>query len=157
MPPRDEEVQYEQDRLGNEYRKLDRLRAQEGMKGDSADDEGLVVIGTADTGTDLLVYSKPTHAQQFMLDLIHAHNSQDTKASFEILEAELDGAGNITSTTKRSVPIPVTSVTTRAVGYEGIPFENALAVNSDFAGEIGVAVISDHHEENEPASEQTTS
>lgn len=156
MPPRQEEVPYEQDRLGNERKKLDKLRAQEGMKGDTADDEGIVTIGTADTGTDILVYSKPTHAQQFMLDLIHAHNSQNTKASFEVLEAELDGAGNITSTTKRSVLIPVTSVTTRAVGYEGEPFTSALAVNSEFAGEIGVAVIADHHEENEPASEQTS-
>lgn len=127
------------------------------MSGDTADDEGIATIGTADTGTNVLVYSKPTHAQQYMLDLIHAHNSQNTKASFEILEAELDGAGNITSTTKRSVKIPVTSVTTRAVGYEGIPFENALAVSSEFAGEIGVAVIVDHNEANEPASEQTTS
>lgn len=153
---REQEVQFEQDRLGNERRKLDTLRAQEGMSGDTADDEGIATITTADTGTDVLVYSKPTHAQQYMLDLIHAHNSQNTKASFEILEAELDGAGNITSTTKRSVLIPVTSVTTRAVGYEGIPFENALAVNSEFAGEIGVAVIVDHEESHEPASEQTT-
>jgi len=151
---REEYEEYEQDRLGNTNRKLDQLRAQEGMYGSGGDDEGIQEVGTADTGSDLLVLSKPTHADQMILDLIHAHNSAASSGTFRILEAELDGSGNINSTTKRSVPINVASGATRSLGYEGEPFTNAIAVNSEFAGEIGFAVLSDHDESSEPAIEQ---
>jgi hypothetical protein len=151
---RDEYEEYEQDRLGNTNRKLDQLRAQEGMYGSDGDDEGIQEVGTTDTGTDLLVLSKPTHADQMILDLVHAHNSAASDGTFRILEAQLDGSGNITSTTRRSVPINVAAGSTRSLGYEGEPFTNAIAVNSEFAGEIGFAVLSDHKESSEPAIEQ---
>ena len=151
---REEVEEYEQDRLGNVNRRIDQLRAQEGMSGQSADDEGIETIATADTNTDLLVLSKPTHADEMILDLIHAHNSQNTAGTFRMLELTLDGSGNVASSTDRSVPINVASQATRAIGYEGTPFTRAIGVNADFAGEIGVAVISDHKESSEPDLEQ---
>ena len=152
---RDEITEYEQDRLGNERKKLDQLRAQEGMSGADADDEGIEEIGSAETGTSLTVYSIPTHADQVMLDLIHAHNSAASAGTFTVQEAELDGSGNIVSTTRRSVPINVAADATRAIGYEGLPFENAIAVESEFAGVIGFAVLSDHKEYVEEGSTNT--
>lgn len=152
---REETVEFEQDRLGNERRKLDQLRAQEGMTGADADDEGIEEIGSAETGTSLTVYSIPTHADQVMLDLIHAHNSAASSGTFTIQELELDGNGNITGSTRRSVPINVAAGATRAIGYEGLPFENAIGVDSEFAGVVGFAVLSDHKEFVEPGSTDT--
>lgn len=149
---REEVTEYEQDRLGNERKKLDQLRAQEGMTGADADDEGIETIGTADTGTSLTVYSIPTHADQVILDLIHAHNSVASSGTFTIQELELDGNGNITDSTRRSVPINVAAGATRTLGYEGLPFENAIGVDSEFGGVIGFAVLADHKEYVEPGS-----
>lgn len=148
---------YPQDRLGNENRELDQLRAQEGMTGADDDDSGIEEIGTADTGSNVLVYSIPTHADQVVLDLIHAHNSAASEGTFQVFEASLDSNGAIGSTTRRSVPINVSDGVTRAIGYEGEPFTRSIAVNSEFAGQIGVAVISDHKQSSESASEQTSS
>lgn len=152
---REEEVQYEQDRLGNENRRLDDLRAQEGKNG-LTNDDGLVEIGSADTGSSVLIYSKPTHAQQVIPIQLTAFNSVGSGTNtFVLEEATLDGSNNITSTTQRSVPIEVSSGETRIVDYHGLPADRALSVDSEFQGQIGVAVISDHQEEHEPASEQT--
>lgn len=146
---RGEEVQYEQDELGNERRKLDNLRAQEGMSGTTSDDSGIASIGTAETGSDVLLLSKPTHADEMILDLIHAYNSQSSD-TFRIKQATLDGSNSISSTTQRSVPINVDSESTREIDYEGDAFDKAIAVESQFQGEIGIAVISDHKETSEP-------
>lgn len=146
---------YQQDRLGNVNRELDELRAQEGMVGTDDDNMGIQTIGSADTGSNLLVFSKPTHADRVILDLIHAHNSGDAAGTFQIFDAVLDGNGAISSTTRRSVPINVANGSTRSIGYEGKPFENAIAINSGFEGEIGLAVISDHDQSSEPNIEQT--
>lgn len=154
MPDRVEN--YQQDRLGNTRRELDQLRAQEGMAGSDSDDEGIQEVGTADTGSDLLVYSTPTHSDRVILDLVHAHNSAASEGTFQLFEASLNSSGSIVSTTRRSVPINVAAGVTRAIGYEGIPFENSIAVNSEFAGQVGVAVISDHDQSSEPESEQTS-
>lgn len=151
---RQEEEQFEQDRLGNSRRKLDTLRAQEGNVGGG--DDGLLEFTTsAQTGTQRVLYSLPTHASQVIVTKLQAHNSQGTAGSFYISEADLDGNGSITSTTRRSVNINVGSLETSTTEYEGKPFEKAIAVQSEFQGQIGVAVISDHHEEDEPASEVT--
>lgn len=145
---REEEVQYEQDELGNERRKLDTLRAQEGMAGTTSDDSGIASIASGDVGSDVLILSKPTHADEMILDLIHAYNSQSSD-TFRIKEATLDGSNSITSTTRRTVPIVVGSEETREIEYEGDTFDKAIAVESQFQGEIGVAVISDHKESSE--------
>lgn len=151
--PRDEEVPYEQDRFGNERRKLDQLRAQEGMYGTSDDNEGIVSIADDDVDTELVVYEIPEHADETILDLIHAYNSSDD-GTFTLYEATLDSDGDITDTTQRSVPLNVAADATRTVGYEGVSFtEDAIAVNSEFEGEIGVAVLSDHKEYSEADSE----
>lgn len=151
---RDEYTEYEQDRFGNERKKLDQLRAQEGMRGADADNEGIEDIAAGDTGTDVVVYTLPDHADQVMLDLIHAHNNSGAAGTFRVLEATLDSNGNITNTTRRSVLINVADAATRTIGYEGEPFtQDAIVVNSGFEGEFGFAVIADHPEHFEADSE----
>lgn len=155
--PRKEVESFKQDRLGNSRRELDTLRAQEGMSGFN-DDEGIVQIQSADTGSDLLILSKPTHAQDMFITQLHAFNSNPTAGdTFSVFEADLDGSGSITSTTRRSVPHQVDSATTAYIDYEGESFEKAISITAEFEGQVGVAVVSDHHEENEPASEITES
>lgn len=151
---RNEEVQYEQDNLGNERRKIDTLRAQEGMVGGDDADQGIENIGSAETGTVTTLYSLPTHADQVYLSMIQAFNSVGSGANtFSLYELNLDGSGNITGQTKRSVPINVASGATRTLGYEGMEFNKAIGVESEFQGQIGVAVLSDHEEYSEQASE----
>lgn len=153
---RQQEEQYEQDRVGNVRRKLDTLRAQAGMWGED-DDNGIVNIAGGETNTMTTLYSLPTHAQQSILVEVHAHNSNPTSGTtFSIYELDLDSGGTITGSTRRSVPIEVGSAETRIITYEGLPFGKAIGVESEFEGHIGVGVIDDHHEENEPESEQTT-
>lgn len=157
---REEEVQYEQDNLGNERKKIDALRAQEGM---DAEPDGIVDIDAtenaaapAEASSAVLAYEKPTHADEVYLSLIHAYNSVSSgNDTFTIYEVELDSGGNITSRTQRSVPIHVQTQRTRSIGYEGIAFENSIAVSSEFQGQIGLGVKSDHKEYSEPESEQT--
>lgn len=151
---REEEVQYEQDNQGNERKKLDTLRAQEGM--DETAEEGLTEVVSADTGSDLLLYSLPTHADAAYVDEVHAWNSEGSAANFSLFEAQLDGSGSITSTTRRSVPFVVDATDDVQISYSGEKFEDHIAVNSDFIGYVGVGVVVDHKEYNEPASEQTS-
>jgi len=143
-----EELQYESDRFGNENRKIDRLRAQEGM--DDSGDEGIVQITTANTGSVVLIQSKPSRATEMRLDFIHAFNSNPSSGDvFSIFEAQLDGNNSITSSTRRRVPLQVGSGQTQQYDYKGDPFENAIAVESDFEGRIGVAYFSDHRKSDE--------
>lgn len=157
---RDSVENYKQDRLGNSRKELDTLRAQEGKNG-LGNDDGLVEIqGTGanpgNTGVDTLIYSLPTHAQQAIITQITAFNSLGSgDNTFTIAEADLGSGGSVTSTTQRSVPMNVGSGSTQIFEYEGLPFDKAIAVNSEFQGQIGVAVISDHQEGHESASEQT--
>jgi len=152
---REETEQYEQDRLGNVNRKLDELRAQEGMVGVDTDD-GIAEIASAETGAVQLLYSLPTHADQVMLDLVHAFNSVPTSPNtFSLWEVTLNGSNSIVSSTRRSVPINVASGATRAIGYEGLPFDQAIGVSADFQGMVGAAVIVDHNQSSEPDIENT--
>lgn len=152
--PRDEETQYEQDRLGNENPKLDELRAQEGMV--EPEDGGLIEVTSVDTGSVLLLKSKPTHSDEMILTLIHGYNSVGSGTNtFSLYEVDLDGSGNITGQTRRTVPIHVTSGRTRSIGYDGLPFDKAIGVKAQFQGHIGVGVISDHKRYDEPQSEVT--
>lgn len=151
---REEQVQYQQDRQGNERRKLDQLRGQAGMSGANGDDNGIVTIAAADTGSDAVAYSIPNSVDETILDLIHAHNSGDAAGTFRIKSATLNEDGSIDTTSRRSVLINVAGGVTRAIGYEGDPFtDDAIVVESTFEGEIGVAVLSDHKEYIEPSSE----
>ena len=147
--------EYQQDRYGNSNRKLDQLRGQEGMSGANADNDGILDLAAGDVDTDQIVYEIPDHTDEALLDLIQAHNDSGAAGTFRILEATLDSDGNITGTTRRSVLINVADGATRVIGYEGDPFtEDAIVVNSSFEGEFGIAVLSDHKEYNEPATEQ---
>lgn len=146
---------YEQDRYGNVNRELDQLRGQQGMAGADGDNDGIMDIPAADTGTNQIVYEIPDHTDEAILDLIHAHNDSGGAGTFRILEATLDSGGNITSTTRRSVLINVADGATRAIGYEGDPFtEDAIVINSGFEGEFGLAILSDHKEYTETNEEQ---
>lgn len=153
---RTESEKYVQDRLGNVRREIDGLRAQAGMEGAGGDMDGIAEIAGGDTGSDLVAYKIPEHAQQSILIELHAYNSTDTEATYTIKEATLNEDDSVNTVTKRSVPINVAGGATRIHSYEGIPFDSdAIVINAAFEGEIGVGVIDDHHEENEPASEQT--
>lgn len=151
---REQEVQYEQDRLGNENRKLDTLRAQEGMAGEN-DETGIVNIGSASTGTDVIAYSLPTHVDEAIVTELHAYNSTGTGGTYSLFELDLDGNGSVVSSTRRSVPIEVVSEATRINSYEGLPFDKAIGVNADFEGFVGVGLIADHKEYNEPQAEDS--
>lgn len=151
---RREKVSYEQDRQGNERRKLDEHRAQDGMEQDDRD--GVVSIEAGDVDSEVIVYELPDSAQRAILDEVHSYNESDTGATFSIFSASLDANGDIDTTTRRSVPIDVASTTTRIHSYSGKPFEaDAIAVSSSFEGHIGLAVLADHEESHESASEQT--
>jgi len=153
--PRDSETQYEQDRLGNEKAKLDELRAQEGNSGLGTSD-GIVNIGSADTGVYKTAYSIPTHASRVIAVQVWGFNSVGSgNNTFTLGEATLNGTGSIVSTTQRSVPIAVGSGSTRVETYKGLPFTKAIAVSSEFQGQVGVAVISDHDREDDTAVEVT--
>lgn len=148
--------QYERDRFGNSNPKLDQLRAQGGNSGADADNDGIVTIAGGDTGNDVVVYELPRHADQALLDLVSFHNNSGAAGTFRILEATLDNAGNITDTTRRSVLINVANGATRVIGYEGEPFTgDAIAVNSGISGEVGVAVLEDHKQYTEEATQQS--
>jgi hypothetical protein len=146
---REEEVQYEQDNLGNERKKLDTIRAKEGMEGADDDNEGLYAIGSADTSSDVVVYELPQHADKAWIDHIRAYNGDSVDGTFRVKEATLDSGGSITDTTRRSTPIPVSSSSSTSEDYAGSAFTDSIAVNADFEGEIGVAVVADHDESSE--------
>lgn len=151
----DKVQEHEQDRYGNRNPKLDQLRGQEGMSGADGDDDGIMAIAAGDTGTNQIVYEIPEHTDEAILDFIQAHNSSDATGTFRILEGTLDDQGNIDTTTRRSVLINVASGATRSLGYEGDPFTgDVIIVNSSFEGEFGLAVLSDHKQYNESATEQ---
>jgi len=155
--PRREETQFEQDRLGNENAKLDKLRAREGMSGLDTSN-GIANIGSADTGSYKTVYSIPTHASRAIAVQVWGYNSVGSgNNTFTLGQSTLNGSGSITSTVQRSVPIAVGSASTRVETYKGLPFDSAISVKSEFQGQVGVAVISDHDREDEPAVEVTQS
>lgn len=142
---REENVNYKQDRLGNERKELDELRAQEGMVEGTETEDGITQVQTQDTGSLNLIYEKPEHANEAILSFIHAYNSLSTSGStFSLYEVETDDNGSITSQTRRTVPLNVTQGSTRTIGYEGLPFEEDIAIESEFGGYVGVAVISDN-------------
>jgi hypothetical protein len=155
---REQNENFAQDRLGNVNRVLDDVRAQAGNDASTdsnGNPEGLVDVAGGDTGSDLVVFAVPEGAASFNVEEISAYNSGGTEDTFQILEAELDDDGNITSTTARSVPFNVGAGISRTISYEGREFAGAVAVNSNFEGTIGVGGKMDRPEELEPASEQT--
>lgn len=155
---RGEEVQYEQDRLGNEKKKLDEIRAREGNAGGFGGNDGIVEIqGTAETGNAQLLYSNPTHADRVHPKRFYAHNSAPSgNNNFHFVEGELDGSGGLSNTTRRSVDINVDSQTTRIDPYMGQAFERSVGVVADFEGQVAIDLISDHDEASEPDTEDTS-
>lgn len=149
--PRSEEVAYEQDRLGNERKKLDEIRTREGMV--IGEGNGLLDIADGDTGTELLLLKRPDHADQLHLEQIQAQNEDAGDGTFFILEVTIDNNDNITGSTRRSIDYDMASNSSRTIGYKGDPFTDHIAVQSTFSGFVGVAAYSDHDESSEPAIE----
>lgn len=144
---RQDQTQYEQDRLGNERRKLDTLRAQEGKV---TSDSGLTEIQSADTGSVQILHSAPSHSDQVILDQIRGFNSVGSgNNTMTMYGIQIDSNGNITSSERRSVPLVVGSGSTATYEYDGEPFQNSIGVSSEFQGWIGVGVYSDHEEQSE--------
>jgi hypothetical protein len=148
--PRDENTQYEQDRLGNENRKLDTLRGQEGQQ---TGDSGLTEIGSADTDSVNTLYTLPDHADRVFVTRAYGFNSVASgNNTFTLFDVELDSDGNITSSNRRSVPLTVGSASTDHYEYEGRAFENDIGVESEFEGWVGIGLVVDHDEESEDLS-----
>lgn len=152
--PREKHEEYEQDSSGNVYRKLDTLRGARGQV-EASPTEGLLVIGSGDTGSLLALYSQPTDAEQLIVTEVWGFNSGPSgNNSFHLIEGEPDGAGALTNTTRRSVDIVVDSATTRREEYSGEGFTDAIGVSSEFAGQVAVGVVEDHRESSEQDVEQ---
>jgi len=151
--PRDEQVEFEQDRLGNRKARLDRLRAREGSV--EGDEEGIVEITGGDTGNTVVVVDSPEHADRIHLTQVRLYGSAVTSGeSATIYEVERDNQGSITSSTRRSVPLVATQDETTTYEYEGKEFEDDVAVESEFEGYVGVSFISDHDRSTETAEPQ---
>lgn len=140
-----------QDRLGNANRLLDEIRSLDGME----EDDGIVEITSDDTESDVVLMELPEDANGVYINEVHAYNDGDSEDTFEIYEAELNDDGEVDSTTMRSVPYNVSDGVTRTIPYSGKEISgDAIVVNSNFEGYIGVGCYTDRKEEYEPAVEQ---
>lgn len=152
---REQEVQYEQDRLGNERRKIDTLRAQEGNAGGFDNGEGLAHIGSAETGSAQTLYSSPTHADNVYITRVWGFNTVGSgNNTFHLVDGNAHGNG-FSNTTRRTIDIEVASSNTRSEPINAKEFTNDVGVVSEFEGQIGLEVVVDHKEQNEPESEVT--
>lgn len=151
---RQQEEQYEQDRLGNTNRKLDTLRAQEGNAGGFDNGEGLTRVTSAETGSAQSVYSAPTHASRAWVTAVWAFNSVGSGLNtFHLVggTANSGGAnGAFSNTTRRSIDIEVASGNTRREPFGSLEFTHDIGVVSEFEGQVGVELIIDHDQEDEP-------
>lgn len=157
---REQNENFSQDRLGNVNRELDDVRGQDGMDATTTDGNpnGILEVTTGDDdgATDLIIMEIPDGASGFNLDEIHAFNSSSAEANFSIFTATLNDDGTIDTTTRRSVPYNVAASTGRTISYVGKEFgDDAIVVQSNFTGHIGLGGYMDRPEELEPASEQT--
>jgi hypothetical protein len=175
--PRNEQEEYEQDRLGNVYRKLDRVRAEDGY----SEDNGIITINTTAGAVDTeatateIVYDLPDDVQQaHLVEIVINNKSADDSGSdlsvdYTIQDSTLDSNGNIDTTTKRSVTDTVGTGSRDEVEYTGREFsDGAIVIDAESeqpsAGntatleiEVGVSVYADHLEEYEGTTEITTS
>lgn len=137
------------DRDGDVNREIDEYRARFGMHAG----DGLVSIAGGDTGTELICHEIPDDVRGAVIDEIHIYNS-GSGGGVVLKKATLDSQGNINSTTPISVPIQVSSGTTRVVSYKGEPVEaDAIVVESTFAGSVGVGGWHDFREQDNPPIE----
>lgn len=153
----DRQVQIEQDRLGNENKKLDSLRAQGGQV--NSNNEGLLLLNSNESGQDRTVYSKRTDQDELVLMEIHAYNSAPSgDNTFHVVEGNPDSsnAGQMSNTTRRSVQYEVLSNNTRIIEYVGKPFAASIGVNSEFGGQFAVGIIEDRKEYTETNTEDTS-
>lgn len=151
---REEHEEYAQDAEGNVYRNLDEFRARRGQV-EGTPSEGLVVVGSGDTGSDLAVFSQRSDEDELIVTEVWGHNSGPGGGNtFHLLEGDTDGSGGISNTTRRSVDIEVESGNTRREPYVGEGFTRAIGVQSEFAGQVAVGVMSDHKESTEPSLQQ---
>lgn len=151
---RDEVEEYSQDAEGNVNRELDPVRAKMGQV-DGSPPQGLVVVGSADTTTDLALFSIPSDSDALYVTEVWGHNSGPSGGNtFHLLEGETDGSGGLSNTSRRSVDIEVASGNTRREPYDGEGFTTAIGVSSEFAGQVSVGVDSSHKESSEPNLQQ---
>lgn len=146
---------YTQDRQGNVRRELDERRAREG--GVDGDNDGYIDIAGGDTGTDLVAYELPDHADQVHLEQVMTRADDGTGGgTVTILSATLTDDGAVDTTTQRGVPLDMAAAATDAHEIVTAPFtEDAIVVNASVASEVSLGVIADHFEESEPATEET--
>lgn len=145
---RDRQVQYEQDDLGHERKKLDPVRSKRTT--------GFVNVTT--TGSDVLLEELPDDVAEYYITQIHVFDTSSTATTFSVVEAETDGAGTLTGTSQQATPtFTVSADSDRVIDYDsgalGDTYDpEAIAVNTDGAVEIAVTYISDHPEHEESAS-----
>lgn len=153
---REQIEEYEQDRLGNVRRKLDRLRAVEGHAGGFDNGQGIARIQSGDTDSAVTVYSSPTHTDRAMLLEVWGFNTVGSGFNtFHLVEGDAHGSALMSNTTRRTIDIEVNSGNTRKEQIRAEPFTRDIGVVSEFEGQIGIAVISDHREEVESDTETT--
>lgn len=134
--PRDEQVEYGKDHLGNEVPSFEETLSLDGMEVD----DGLVQVQGGDTGTDLVAIEIPDDVQGLHVVAIHAYNGSGGDGTFHLKTSDLDNNGDPTNTTRRSIPIPVVDGSARFVGFDGKQFDDeAVVINSEFSGWIGLA------------------
>lgn len=151
---RDQEVQFEQDNLGNERRKLDTLRAQEGNSGADGT-TGIVEITSADTGTTILLSDLSDHTDEAYVTDLDFYNQNTAGGTATLFEVEANSNNSVTSSTRRSVPFTVGSASTAQYEYSGDSFEDDIGIQANFTGWVGVGFISDSKEFVESSTEQT--
>lgn len=152
---REQTEQFEQDRHGNVRRSLDEHRARDGNGGMDGEN-GIVSVAAGDSGTTQTVFVIPDDASQAILETITLYNNTANAATFHVEEATLNDDGSVDTSTRRSVTRTLAADDERDLEYTGRPFtEDAIAINVSEAAEVGVGVILDHYEEEEPAAVQT--
>lgn len=143
---REREESYVMDRLGNLSREVGDLKGKDGM----SRDDGIVTVTGGDTGSPVVVKEIAPDARGEHLIKLEAVETSGGAGSIEIESAVTDSGGNITSTTSRSVTIPLDANGFLQYEYDGREFsDDAIAVTSATTAEIGVATVVDHREETE--------
>lgn len=144
---------YPQDRLGNESRELDEVRAADGMEESG---NGYTQVAGGDTGTLVEVYELPEDVRAFNLELIQAYNGSGAAGTIQIVEASKDDQGNLTEVARRSIKYNIADGSDISREYLGREFDSdVIAVDASVAVDIAIGGYADAPEEYEPNAEYT--
>lgn len=143
---------YKQDRLGNVNREIDTVRGQDGMSA-AGEANGLIEVtdyadGSAEDNVTHAVFTVDEDIHRVYLTEFHIFNQGNEEGTITIYEDTDAG------TVQRSLPVTVAAGAQETVNYSGREFTGDIMVQTTVDGMYGAAVITDHPEYIEPASEQ---